>query len=85
MHRRVSAQSGKSLVRRTALSVSKAKDKTKVRALCPDESCAIEAEDVRPQPAGRPATPILDSVGDVEALRKLKHPSRSRKLKDFLD
>jgi len=63
------------------LSASKANEKTKARALCPDESCAIEAEDVRPQPAGRPATPLLDTVSGVDDLRKLE-PEQLQQLAD---
>lgn len=51
---------------------SKSKNSQNVHALCPDESCAIEASDVRPQPAGRPATPLLDKVHGVEDLRTLE-------------
>jgi len=54
-----------------------------LHALCPDESCAVEAGDIQAAPSGRPQTPLLDTVVSTKDLRKLK-PEQLKQLADEL-
>ena len=55
----------------------------KLHPLCPDESCAVEAGEIKPAPNGRPATPLLDTVKNPADLRKLD-PAQLQQLADEL-
>jgi len=59
------------------------KNKIKLHPLCPDESCAVEAGDIKAAPSGRPVTPLLDQASSVAELRKLK-PEQLKQLADEL-